>query len=171
MTTFKVTEKIRDFDYYLLDFDVTMSARSGTGDGGASTYRIKSTGPKLFDKNDSKTLKSDQGGCTDVAVTMSTPWPIVTASTTVGHAELCDKAATLTRSYSGADARYAGTKLAAMRHLTMQRWIKVKAGKKPSFDLGVVLPNDACTKGDGKGHCIKFDNKASSKAITINTTG
>ena len=58
-----------------------------------------------------------------------------------------------------------------MRHLTMQRWIKVKAGKKPSFDLGVALPNDACTKGDGKGHCIAYDNRTSGATFKLGTTG
>ncbi|MBO9522847.1 MAG: hypothetical protein J7518_15040 [Nocardioidaceae bacterium] len=171
VTTFKVMEKIRAYDFYLLDVDVTTSSRTGTGDGGPSAFRIHSAGPSVFDRNDSRSIDSQSSGCTTVGVTMSTPWPVVGASATVGHASLCGDHGDLIRSYSGGDAVYRGTHLDDVRHLTMQRWVQVAAGKKPSFGINVVLPLDSCTRGDGKGHCIKFSEGSTSRSIAIGTTG
>ncbi|MCW2755064.1 MAG: hypothetical protein JWQ32_2475 [Marmoricola sp.] len=171
LTTFKVTERIRAYDYYLLDFDVTTSWRSGTGDGGTGTFKIRSTGPKLYDRNDSKAIDAQRASCTTVAVEMSTPWPLIAAGTTVGHATMCDKSADLTRSYSGSDAIYEGRMLASIRHLTMQRWVKVAHGSRPSFALTVTLPRDTCTNSDAQGHCTRFSAGSTTKSINLGTTG
>jgi len=170
-TTFKVSEGIKDFDYYLLDVDVTTSSRTGTGNGGSTAFMIDHGGTRSFDRNDSKSLDAKRNTCSSVAVTMSTPWPFVTASSTVGHATLCNEAADLRREYLGSSAIYRGSRLKDMRHLTMQRWVKVRARAKPTFDLAVVLPSDRCTAGDGDGHCVKYASDSSYRSITLGTSG
>lgn len=171
LTTFKVTEKIKAYDYYLLDFDGATSSRSGTGEGGTGAFRIHSTGPKVHDRNDSKAIDAKSSGCTTIAVGMSTPWPIVTASATIGHATMCDKSADLTRAYAYSDPLYRAHLLSKVRHLTMQRWVKVAAGAKPSFIVSTSVPHDRCTQGDGKGECTKYADGASNKSIRISTSG
>ena len=71
----------------------------------------------------------------------------------------------------GSSAIYRGSHLDDMRHLTMQRWVKVRARAKPTFDLAIVLPSDRCTAGDGDGHCVKFANDSSYRSITLGTSG
>lgn len=171
LTTFKVTERIRAYDYYLLDVDVATSRRTGSGDGGTAVFRIHSSGPKLYDRNDSRSIRARGSSCTTVGVQMSTPWPIVTANATVGRATFCDKSADLRRSTSGADATYQASQLSDVRHLTMQRWVKVRAGRRPRFTVAIVLPQDRCTRGNGKGYCVRYRDGANSKAVVIGTTG
>ena len=171
LTTFKVVERIKAYDYYLLDVDVTTSSRTGSGDGGTEQIAIHSGGPHLYDRNDSKSIDAKSSSCASFAVTMSTPWPFVTASSTVGHAMTCNKRADLTRTYSGADVVYRAHLLAKIRHLTMQRWVKVAAGKKPWFRVTTTLGADRCTKGDGHGHCIAYGNGSSARSTTISTSG
>jgi hypothetical protein len=170
-TTFKVTEQVKAYDYYLLDVDVTTSGRSGNGDGANATFVVHSAGPTVHDRNDSKSINATKSSCTKVAVGMSTPWPLVTASTTVGNATLCSAGADLTRTYSGSDAHYRARMLSAVRHLTMQRWVKVASGAKPSFTVLITLPQEYCTKGDGHGHCRDYASSTRTAIVALGTTG
>ncbi|HET6152698.1 MAG TPA: hypothetical protein VFE15_07060 [Marmoricola sp.] len=171
VTSFKVTEKVKAYDYYLLDYDVTTSARSGTGDGGTGVFTVGSTGPALVDRDDSKAINATKSSCTTLAVGMSTPWPLVTASATIAHATLCDPGADLTRAYSGSTAVYHGKMLSQIHHLTMQRWVKVAAGAKPRFVIGLTLPRDHCTSVNSKKQCTKGAVGTTTKSIVLGTTG
>lgn len=170
LTSYLVQEKIKAYDYYVLEYDVNVVRRSGSSDAGIGTFGIGSPGPSLHEHRDTKSLSAREQECDEITFTLGTPWPVVSASTDVGAITFCDEEARLSRTTSGLKSRYRANMLRHSSHLVMQRWVEVKRGVRPKFSAMVSLPDDTCTKADD-GWCKEFTRSRTGARFALGTRG
>ena len=170
LVTYKLDESVGRFDYYLLDVDINNMNTSGTSRYGATTVTIRTRSGKLVDSTEAQGISAEEPYCATLDLSISTPWPGVTGSAGLGSVELCDKQASWTRNRrSLALSVYRANMLGRTSHLSAQRWVKVRRGNRPSFDVTVRVPRDSCT-ASRDGWCTAFTNGSAAKTWTIGTT-
>jgi hypothetical protein len=171
LTTYKLSERIRKYDYYLLDVDTLVGKHSGSSHEGPLTVTVATYGAKLVDRTETKSISAQKDSCATVDLSISTPWPGVTASTGLGSVRFCDDHASFTRKVlSSNTTRYTANRLARTNHLTINRWVKVPRGAHPSFSVSLDVPADKCTSSSD-GWCKKYDNRTIVRLYSIHTTG
>jgi len=175
LTTFKIVDGRRSYDYFLLDVDIVNGDREGTSKNGWAKVAVSNYGPGLVDQSNTKSASyNDDRDCKAIGVGLSTPWPIVSASMDLGHVTFCDKGASYSHSFSSGISTYFADHTRQITHVSSQRVVKVREGKKPSFKVVLTIPVDKCTKGGGglaSGNCVAYDNKTYTKNLYIGTFG
>lgn len=174
LTAFKLKERVKKYNYYLLDVDTTVT-NTGDYNGGTGYVKVSNAyGPKLVDHTETGSVDASLPFCADLGLGLSTPWPVVSGSVSFGKVRLCSKKASFTRHVSGKNVSYKATWLGSARHLEVDRWVKVRAGVWPIFTVRVVVPHDVCTKWMPRLHasrvCVEYDNKTSTHRYRIYTS-
>jgi hypothetical protein len=166
LTTYQLKERVKKYNYFLLDADTLVTSK---GDWGGSIAYVKITnadGPTLVDHTETGSVSASKPWCADVGLSLSTPWPVVVGAVDLGHVKFCDKAASFTRSRSGSTVVYKANKVASARHLDVNRWVKVRAGRWPIFTVRVVAHHDTCQEWADTPH----GNRVCVQATTVMTT-
>ena len=167
LSVYKVKDGIKKYDYYLLDVDAVMVEHYGKYKKGGVTIRVKSLGPKLVDHVDTKSLSATEGDCHSVDIGFQTPWPVISASADLGSITWCDDEASLKAS---ADGTWLLQGLGSTQHLAVDRAVKVRAGKKPKFEITVTVPIDKCTRSL-QGKCVDYDGDSRTLTYRVGATG
>lgn len=167
LSVYKIKDGMRRFDYYLLDVDAVTADRYGKWRMGGVSISVTSVGPRLVDRTDTKSLSAREGECHSVDVGLSTPWPVISASADLGSVTWCDEDASL-KLFSAGNWVLKG--LGSTRHLAVDRAVKVRSGKKPRFEITVVVPTDKCTRSI-QGKCTEYDNQARSATYRVGSSG
>ena len=175
LTTYRLKERIRKYDYYLLDADTNVAKHSGSYTWGDSYVMVHQTGSAIVSRTESKSIRRDSGSCAALQLGISTPWPGITASVPLGTVTLCATNSSFNRHVSTSTYTwYKDSGLAKTNHLDVNRWVQVKAGVHPSFKVQVRVPVDHCTKYKTVGSsnwCQSFDNLWTTKSYYVHTTG
>jgi hypothetical protein len=167
LSVYKIKDGMRKFDYYLLDVDMVTADRYGAWKMGGVAISVTNVGPRLVDRNDTRSLSAEENECHSVDVGLSTPWPVISASADLGSVTWCTKKASLRLSSAG---NWVLQGLGSTRHMAVDRAVKVRAGAKPRFKVTIVVPKDTCTRAL-QGKCIEFDNGASSATYRVGSSG
>lgn len=170
LVTYKLDENVGRFDYYLLDVDINNMNTSGTSLYGATKVTIRTLSGKLVDSTEANGISAEEPDCDTLDLSISTPWPGVTGSAGLGSVEFCDKRARWTRNRKSlALSSYQANMLGRTSHLSAQRWVKVRRGNRPSFDVTVQVPRDSCTSSRDDW-CTGYRNGSAAKTWRIGTT-
>jgi hypothetical protein len=170
LVTYALDEKVDRFDYYLLDVDINNANTSGSSRYGWTKVTIKTLSGKLVDSTEIKGISAQERDCDTLNLSISTPWPGVTGSADLGSVRFCDDRAKWTRSRkSPALSIYRANMLGRTSHLSAQRWVKVRHGNRPSFEVTVRVPRDTCTSSRD-GWCTRHSNGSAAKTWRIGTT-
>lgn len=176
LNSYVIKDGIKRFDFYLLSVDTALAGQSGSSALGAATLQVRTISGKIVDTDDSKSIKKEPKKCTAYPVTVGAGWGVASGGIEVGAITLCNETASVGLAYSGADAVYTADGLPKIRHLTLSRIVKVKAGSRPKFQVIVTYPTDACTRtgpaGTGTaGKCTRFEDHTSTITYTVGTRG
>jgi hypothetical protein len=174
LTTYKLKEGIKKYDYFLLDADTNVAKHSGSYSDGTAKVLVRNTGAATVDHTETKSIRASQHSCASLQLGISTPWPGVTASVPLGSVTLCDTNASFNRSAGSNVTTYTASRLSKINHLDTNRWTQVLAGKRPTFRVDVVVPHDTCTKYKtvgGAQWCQSFTNAWTTKTYYVKTTG
>ncbi|MEP9365588.1 hypothetical protein ABLE68_21650 [Nocardioides sp. CN2-186] len=176
--TYKLVERIRDYDYYVLDVDVDNGSRGGASHNGWAQVFVENAANargravRMVDYSDTKSISANSPDCTSLSLAMGHAVGPVSASVSWGSVEFCDKAA----SYD-IDRHEGANRTVFMAHdarnvarFSTQRIVKVPRGAKPSFKVTVHIPRDVCTSADDN-ICNKYRNATATWSHVINTTG
>ena len=174
LTAYKLKERVKKYNYYLLDVD---TAVTNSGDANTGTGYVKVTnsdGPRLVDHTETGSVDASAPYCADLGLSLATPWPVVSGAVSLGEVRFCSKKASFTRHVSGNDVSYKATMLGSARHLDVDRWVKVRADVWPVFTVRVVVPHDKCTRWLPRLHasdvCVTFENRTVTHKYTIYTS-
>jgi len=176
LNSYVIKEGMKKYDFYLLTVETALTGQSGSSKVGAATVRVRTTKGKIIDTDDSKSVKKEPESCTDYPVTVGAGWGVASGGIEVGAITLCDETASVRMAHSGADAVYTADRLPKIRHLTLSRIVKVKAGSRPTFMATITYPTDACTKVGDKdtsleGKCVRFQDHTSTVSYAVGTGG
>lgn len=98
MKVYRLKERVRKYDYFLLDVTAQTSRRRGND--GRATFRL-GTDRTVDYTNYTSTVRDSPSECKTFPVSVGgTVWPNVSISTTVGHIKTCGKDFTMTRATS-----------------------------------------------------------------------
>jgi hypothetical protein len=170
LRTYKIKDGLRKYDFYLLDVDMMNVNRSGSSKLGDASISIDFSNATLVDYTQSKSMNADEPDCHSVDVTFSTPFPYVSASTSLGEVEWCDEHASLLLTKAGDVTWYAADHLATIKHFMMDRAVKVAKGQRPRFTVHLTVPNDDCTKASD-GWCKQYSNGIKTRTYKVGTSG
>ena len=179
LSTFRIKDGRPKYAYFLLDVDVLNAEREGSSENGWFSIQVRHKGATVVDYANTKSSSFDKDrDCKEVAVGLSTPWPIVAASMSLGHVRFCDEGARYTKKQlSGNGAEFFAGNARDVVHVSNQRVVKVLRRDNPVFVVKVSVPTDDCTSlYDGyipalQSYCDKYDNEVSSRKIRIGTSG
>jgi len=170
LVTYELDEKVARFDYYLLDVDINNANTSGSSRYGWTKVTIKTLSGKLVDSTEIKGISAQERDCDTLNLSISTPWPGVTGSADLGSVRFCDDRARWARKRkSKAVSFYRANMLGRTSHLSAQRWVKVRRGNRPKFEVTVRVPRDSCTSSRD-GWCTGYRNGSAAKTWRIGTT-
>lgn len=174
LTAYKLKERVKKYNYFLLDVDTDVTNHGDTDLGTGYVKITNSDGPKLVDHTETHSVDASVPFCADLGLGLTTPWPVVSGSVSFGKVRLCAKKASFTRHVSGKDVAYKATLLGSARHLEVDRWVKVRSDVWPIFTVRVVVPHDRCTKWVPRPHakpvCFSFDDKTATHKYKIFTS-
>lgn len=169
LVTYKLDEKVAKFDYYLLDVDINNVNTSGSSKYGWTKVGIKTLSGELVDSTEVKSISGEGRDCDTLSLSISTPWPGVTGSADLGSVRLCNEAAKWTRNRKSLQRSvYQANMLGKTTHLSAQRWVKVRRGNRPSFEVNIRVPRDVCTASKD-GWCTSYTNRSAAKTWSIGT--
>ncbi|GGO92201.1 hypothetical protein GCM10011584_28050 [Nocardioides phosphati] len=175
LNAYHILDGLKGYDFYLVDVDVDVTDHSGTDRGAWADFYLTTRNATIVDFYDSKSIAAKDDGCHKLRLTLSTPWPFVSAAMDAGSVNFCDSRASLTVSHSGTQGHFHANRLAKINHLTMERVVKVKRGEKPVFRMRTVVPTDSCTGTRtmplGQVLCSSYDNRTSSVTYSVGTSG
>lgn len=176
--TYRLVEELDDYDFYILDVDVSNSDRSGKSKNGWAQIKVENIRPpgrgrvRLVDYADTKSISANEPDCKTLNLSIGHTVGPASASLDWGSVEFCDKAA----SYD-VDRREGANRTVYMAHhareiarFSSQRIVKVAAGKRPAFKVTVNFPTDDCTSSRN-GVCKTYDNDTQAYGYIIKTTG
>ncbi len=168
LSTYKLVEN-RGYDYYLLDVDLTVNRAGSSHWGWAHVDVVTRDGTKLVDTRDTRSVSATESSCDSVNLALTSPWPFVSASASLGSVRFCDDEATFTRHHKTRRAsQYKANRLGRTNHLSAQRWVKVPGGQKPRFKIRLELPNDSCTRYR-ESRCVSYSNGGHAKTHFVGT--
>lgn len=170
--TYRLKERMKRYDYYVLDVDVTNADRYGSSKKGWVKVHIDNVGPvKLVDFSDTTSVSATQADCQVIGLSIGHSVGPVSASMDWGTVRFCDKQATYyVEGRTGDHTVYQADHTREISFLSSQRIVKVARGKKPSFKVTVHVPNDDCT-ASRNDRCTKYTNSTYLRSWTIRTTG
>jgi hypothetical protein len=165
MKAYKLKEQVRKYDYFLLD--VTGQTSNRKGDHGRATFRL-GTDDTVNYTNYTTAVKDSPSDCKTFPLNVSgTVWPGVSLGTTVGHIKTCGKDFKMTTATSTTTRAYVTTRVNRSRQITMQKWIRVAAGKRPDFRFQMAYGYDTCAKyGEYMGTKFCVQKKSTTKSTT-----
>lgn len=172
--TYKLAERNKSNDYYLLDLTVTTSNRYK--DGSYAYLDVKVQGASAV-KTATYTLgKSTVSGCQKYPIDIAAGWGPISAGTTVGTFNVNCYSTSITRTAISGGQQYHVTNLNAVNAVTFQRFVVVSAGTKPTFKYWVSWPTDHCGQSyvsDGSNQVLQkwCTNDSTSLSHKIGTTG
>lgn len=173
LSTYRIRDGRPRYDYFVLDVDVVNSGRVGTSKAGWSAIRVRHANARVVDYSNTKSISfHDDRDCVSMGVGLSTPWPIVSASMSLGHVTFCDEGARYSHTrLSGSVSEYFAGHIRQIKHVSSQRVIKVRNGDRPTFTVAVKVPVDDCTSLNLHGSCDAYDNKVRTRYFKIGTVG
>ncbi len=141
---YRLKEKERTYDYYFVDVTGNTYSRKGDGDKGAMSITIDPTSKVNLTTNlySKATLKDD---CHSYPLSIGVGLGPFSAGTTVANFSTCDKANIHTTKLASNAVRYDIYSLNRFRNFTVQKWVRVKKGAKPTFKVSVRWRADNCT--------------------------
>lgn len=175
IATYRVVDGRKNYDYFLLDVDVTNTDRVGSSKKGWAKVRINDFGAKVVDIANTRSASyNDDRDCVALGLGLTSPMPVVSASVDLGTVTFCSSGARYSHSYSDGISTYFAEHMREIKHLSSQRVLKVPQGKRPTFAVIVSVPSDDCTKagsGMADGNCVAYDNEVDSRTYYVGTTG
>lgn len=141
---FRLKERERRYDYYFVDVTGSTSARRGDGDKGRMSVTIAPTSRVNHSSNVSS-VRATRDGCHTYPLNLGVSVGPISASTTVANFSTCGKAQLHTTSLPGRAVRYDIYSLNRFRSFSMEKWVRVAAGAKPTFRVTVAWRADNCT--------------------------
>jgi len=175
LSTYRISEGRKRFDYYILDVDILNNDREGTSDNGWFKSVVRHSAARVVDQANTKSAYfDDDKDCEAVQVGLSTPWPIVSAAVDLGTVTFCEKGARYSMSTSGTASVYFADNAREIKHVASERILKVRRGDKPKFSVTVTVPTDDCTEegtGSADGNCVDFDNETTTRTFSVGTSG
>ena len=141
---YRLKEREKRYDYYFVDVTSTTSKRHGDGDKGAMSVTIDPTSKVNTTANvySKSTIKDD---CHSYPINLGVSMGPVGVGTTVATLSTCDKAQLHTTKLPSNAVRYDVYSLNRFRSWSVQKWVRVAAGAKPTFAVTVRWRNDNCT--------------------------
>jgi len=143
LRSYRLKERERRYDYYLVDFTGTTSRRRGWETLGraqvylSTTRRVNYT---TYSKGKSRGPKACTTRGVDIAATIG----VVSVGTTVGHIRTCGARARLRMHKTSRAAMFTARGLNQMRYFTAQKWVRVRQGNRPRFFAHVITNHDRC---------------------------
>lgn len=169
ISTYKLDEGRPDYDYFLVDVDMTVNRSGSSHWGWAHAILTTKKGTKIVDTRETGSVKANKNSCASVDLSLTTPWPGLAGSIDLGSVRFCSDEAAFTRHVRTPKmSEYKANRMGKTNHLSIQRWVKVPEGKRPSFRLKLELPRDTCTKVREKV-CVGFTNGGAAKTYGIGT--
>lgn len=167
VTTYVVKENLRD-DVYLIETKIRSSNLSGSSRVGAFAVATVTKGKGLVDSSENRDFRKNSK-CKRVPVSLSAGVPGASVSAS-GNVDFCGDLTRMTREGMGRrKSEFTVDGLPGMQETTLVRWVRVKKGRRPSFDVFMRMQNDSCTSAK-HGWCQTFDNSTYVRKISIGTT-
>src|SRR6478752_2963763 len=138
---YRLKEREKTYDYYFADVTGQTSARKGDGDKGRLSVTIDPTSKINYSTNVYSKGKV-KSGCHNYPLNIGVSMGPIGVGTTVANFSTCDKADVHTSRLSSDAVRYDIYSLNRFRTFSMQKWVRVKAGAKPTFNVKVAWRAD-----------------------------
>ncbi|GAA2092699.1 hypothetical protein GCM10009841_01810 [Microlunatus panaciterrae] len=141
---YRLKEREKRYDYYFVDVTANTYKRKGDGDKGRMSITIDPTSKVNMTSNiySKKTLKDD---CHTYPLNIGLSMGPVGVGSTVAQFSTCDKAQLHTTRLASNAVRYDIYSLNRFRTWSVQKWVRVARGAKPSFKVTVAWRADNCT--------------------------
>jgi hypothetical protein len=162
---YRLKEREKRYDYYFVDVTSNTYSRKGDGDKGRMSITIDPTSKVNMTSNvySKKTIKDD---CHTYPLDLGVSMGPVGVGTTVASFSTCDKAQLHTTRLGSNAVRYDIYSLNRFRTWSVQKWVRVRSGAKPSFKVTVAWRADNCTVLR-KSYKAYANVKTKSKVISI----
>lgn len=162
---YRLKEREKRYDYYFVDVTSNTYSRQGDGDKGRMSITVDPTSKVNMTSNvySKKTIKDD---CHTYPLDLGVSMGPVGVGTTVASFSTCDKAQLHTTRLGSNAVRYDIYSLNRFRTWSVQKWVRVASGAKPSFKVTVAWRADNCTVLR-KSYKAYANVKTKSKVINI----
>lgn len=173
LRTFRLSEGMRRYDYYLLDIDGKVSNLQGDSTGAIADIATITGLPDRDYIDDVSTagIKASGSSCHGYPIDIGVGWGPVSAGTELGNVQFCGAKPSLTRrSYVPHAYNYRLHDLKDIRTFTLSEIVKVPAGFHPTFQVNPVVEEDTCTKVE-YGSCQSWTNSRRGDLYGIGTSG
>lgn len=172
LRSYKISEGMKKYDYYLVDVEVANAGRAGTSTGGWMKVHIEQAGStKIIDHTDSVSKSSDSKSCVNIYPSFGAGWGSVSAGISFDPISFCGKGSSVAiDSRSGLHTAWMAHNLRAIKSFVTERIVKVPAGAHPKFKVSVHVPTDTCTQA-WTSYCTAYKNGDRLVSYTIGTSG
>lgn len=142
LTTYKLTEQSRRYDYYLVDATVSTRDRHGEEDWGWLEATVRSREAVSYATYSSGKSETRED-CGSWPLEIAGSWGPVSVGTTVARFSTCTES-WISRDSVKRGQHYHVTNFNGVRNVTFQRFVRVGAGVKPSFRVTIERSTDKC---------------------------
>lgn len=142
MNVYKLSEKVKGYNYYFVDVDTRLKSKSGSSAGSMTltAWTAKTTTQMSY----TKSVSASKSSCATLSVGISGAMGPIGAGATVSKPVLCGKSAKgrLSTSGGGRIGTYAITAPSLAKHGDFKKFIRVQAGKNPVLNVRISGPCD-----------------------------
>jgi hypothetical protein len=173
LTSYKILDQNRKFDFYLVDVSANLVKRTGDQDWGWMDVTVRSAGRTKVVSSAYTLGKGveNTSTCKTFPIELGVGFYGVSAGTTAGHVSFCHHGSKIESSRASHGRLYHATGLSGIASLDAQRYVQVPQGGHPAFSVKVRTNADTLqcpTLSDGT-HCF-VGHGMHAKHRTIGTT-
>ncbi len=173
LTSYKILDQNRKFDFYLVDVSANLVKRTGDQDWGWMDVTVRSAGRTKVVSSAYTLGKGveNTSTCKSFPIELGVGFYGVSAGTTAGHVSFCHHGSKIESSRASHGRLYHATGLSGIASLDAQRYVQVPQGGHPAFSVKVRTNADTLqcpTLSDGT-HCF-VGHGMHAKHRTIGTT-
>ena len=173
LTSYKILDQNRKFDFYLVDVSANLVKRTGDQDWGWMDVTVRSAGRTKVVSSAYTLGKGveNTSTCKSFPIELGVGFYGVSAGTTAGHVSFCHRGSKIESSRASHGRLYHATGLSGIASLDAQRYVQVPQGGHPAFSVKVRTNADTLqcpTLSDGT-HCF-VGHGMHAKHRTIGTT-
>lgn len=158
IATYKLTEQSRKWDFYFVDVDYQVYDRKGDEDWGWMKTWVSNVGKvRTYHPAYSKGIGAvNKDDCRSYDIGLSAGFMGIGAGTKIATFKTCAKGASISSSAFKRGRSYQVNRLNGVYQVNMRRFVQVKAGQKPKFQVETSWNYDS-----GRTHCGHYPSAGS----------
>ena len=177
LRTYKLHEKLVNYDYYVVDAAVTNAGPYGASHQGWMKLRLESVGSTVIvDSSDTESISAVKQDCDTLDLSFGAAIGPAGVGVTAGSVKFCGKGASWKiDSHNDPVTVWKAHDLRNISAAASERIVKVDVrnnNKPPVFSIQLTVPSDRCTRSDSAyGVCTDYVNDAIVRSWVVTSTG